>query len=161
MEISRNLYFSDGWKYRLEQDFYYKIHFDLEPRKQFFHEDGYYGLLQDKDGDWWIHARIGCCWDGPSGPMPDHDFMMAPSLVHDILHWLIRREIIPEKHNNLIDAELERAINFYDVSPPLWQGGDLFGKLKAIRARIIRRATNTCDEVAGSRPPIKKIVLLA
>lgn len=90
--------------------------------------------------------------------MPDHDFMMAPSLIHDILHWLIRRNIIDEDKNDIIDYELERAINYYNVSPPAWQGGNLFG-LKKWRAKWIRRATHTCDEKAGSKMPIRRITL--
>jgi hypothetical protein len=79
--------------------------------------------------------------------MPDHDFMMAPSLVHDILHWLIARGVISPELNDTIDRELEWAINYFKVSPPKWQGGNL---LKRWRAKWIRRATHTCHEMPGN-----------
>lgn len=146
---STEIVLSDGWKYRLEETFYYKLHHDFKPSGEFHHPDGYYSLVK-AGTSWWIIAYKGCCWDGPSGPMPDHDFMFAPSLVHDILHWLIAKGIISVTMNDLIDFELERAINYFKVDPPKWQGGGLFG-LKKWRAKWIRRATNTCDETLGGK----------
>lgn len=36
----------------------------------------------------------GFCWDGPSGPVPDLNLFMYPSLVHDALYFLIRAKVL-------------------------------------------------------------------
>lgn len=136
------LVYEDGLKYRLASPFVYKLYYDYEPEKEFKHPQGYYELKKDEHGEWWIFAHYGCCWDGPSGYW-DFKFMQFPSLIHDILHWLIGWGAIDEKYNDTIDDELEHAIRVAKTRIPIWLGGKL---LKNVRARIVRRATNFVDE---------------
>ena len=156
MDDSKELAYTCGWKYRVEQTFYYRFKYDFYPSGEYNHPHGYYSLLKI-DGHWTGVAFRGCCYDGPSGPMPDVAFMMGPSLIHDLLHWLIAKGIISTEYNDLIDKELERAIMYYKVSPPVWQGGKL---LKKPYSKLIRQATNLVDEFAGHEKPVITIKLL-
>lgn len=36
----------------------------------------------------------GFSWDGPSGPVPDIEILMFPSLIHDALYFLMRAKVI-------------------------------------------------------------------
>lgn len=81
-------------------------------------------------------------WDGATH-YPDWKFMMMPSAKHDVLHWLIMHGIIPEGMNNMIDKELEDSI-LQSYTPIPWNEGGLIPK--KVRARMIRRATNTANE---------------
>ena len=125
--------------------FIYKLRFDYRLKEDYYHPDGWYGVFRGMDRCWYVIAYIGCAWDGAT-KYPDFLWMMVPSLVHDILHWLIKRGIIGERFNDLIDMELEYAVVHGKQPIPLRQGGN--SKFtRTVRARIIRIGANTADEV--------------
>lgn len=105
-----------GFKYQLNQRVEWKI---LTPGitilQDYEDPNGYYSVTTDGT----IVGEIGCGYDGPT-KFPDVDWMMLPSLVHDILHWLIDIGIIPESCNHLIDEELGAIIAVQQ--PKSWWG---------------------------------------
>ena len=152
MKASTEIVVQDGMKHRLGEDFYYKIHFSYGTEYEYHHPTGYYSMVQHKH-EWWIRARKGCCWDGAT-KYPDYQWMLYPSLIHDILHWMIKRGVIEERYNFLIDRELEYMVRTSKTPIPWWQGGN---KTRPIRAYIIRRATNTSDEKRSDAKDFKEI----
>ena len=142
--------------YTLTEHLWYKFHNDLGFTRPFKQKDGWYELLQDDNGDWWLHLFPAFQWNG-ANLYPDYKFMMMPSAIHDTDHWLIMHGIIPEENNNLIDKELEDSILFSKTKIPFKDGGWI---PKKARARIIRRATNTANEkrnLAGQEHSITRV----
>lgn len=132
----------------VDNHFIYRLQFDYGLTESYYHPDGWYAIVKDSEGHWYIIAYIGCAWDGAT-KYPDFLWMMVPSLVHDILHWLIKRGIIAEIYNDVIDMELELAV-INGKEPIPWHQGGNSKTVRKIRARIIRRATNTADEVTDT-----------
>lgn len=123
--------------------FYYRLAYDYGIKEDYHHPEGWYSVIR-QDGAWYVVAYVGCAWDGAT-KYPDYLWMMAPSLVHDILHWLIKRGVIAEHYNDVIDLELHHAIVHGKEPIPLLQGGNS-EIVRKIRAWIILRGTNTADE---------------
>ncbi len=157
MAPSCELAYVDGLKYRNSQTFIYRLKYDYGIQGEWAHPDGWYRIVAS-NGSWWIIVSPGCCWDGATMYF-DWIWMMYPSLIHDILHWLIKRGVISVLHNNLIDQELEHMVRTTTVRIPWWQGGE---HSKPARARIIRRATNVARQKreAGPDHAIKRIKVL-
>jgi hypothetical protein len=42
-----------------------------------------------------LGVRVGYSWDGPSGPTLDTKDALKPSLYHDVLYQMIRKELLP------------------------------------------------------------------
>lgn len=135
------------------KDFYHKLVFDYGLEEGFEHPSGYYSLKEDSSGNWWLIAHVGCAWDGVTGYF-DKKWMMGPSLVHDILHWLTRRGIIEEKFNGLIDREFERAI--IDGKEPIsfFGGGNSKWNRKR-RAKYAYNSVRFIDEKRSEKPDIR------
>jgi hypothetical protein len=127
-----------GWKYRVVDSVCWKLLGDFNPSGPYRTE--YWQLFEWK-GDWYVMAKGGCCWDGPTW-FPDVEWMMFPSLIHDILHWVIAAGVIPEDSNDKIDAELAGIVRL--------QGGRMSG----LRAWYIEKATNTVDQQKGETKEI-------
>lgn len=91
----------------------------------------------------WLLIRDIYAWDGAT-KFPDFDWIKTPSCIHDVLHQLIADGVLPESENDLIDEELEYAID-----------GNV-GKRWLMKARgwYVRKATNTVDEKAGTQPEV-------
>jgi hypothetical protein len=124
-----------------------KYDYGLPNGFSWLHPHGYYGVSV-ADGTTYLVAFVGCAWDGAT-KYPDFLWMMAPSLKHDILHWLIKRGIIEEHYNDVIDLELYYAILEGKEPIPLRQGGNS-KFVRKLRAHLILRATNTADEVTDT-----------
>lgn len=139
---STAIVYEDGLKYRLVAPVFYMLQEKYEFTGEFKHPQSYYQLLKDDTGRWWIIAHVGCCWDGPTKYW-DYEWMMHPSLIHDILHWLIGWGVLSEEHNDTIDRELELLILNSKAKIPWWQGGNMS---KPLRARMVRRATGLANE---------------
>lgn len=107
----------------------------LTPRlaRQCTHEyhGRWYSLEQRHDG-WYIAAHIGCMWDYATGWL-NFQWLIEASLGHDILHWIIKRGILPERCNDLIDRELAEIARVRGEAPG-W------------RQWYIRKATNLCNQ---------------
>ncbi len=154
---SSELVYQSGMKYRNVKPFYYKLHFHYGAEYEYLHPESYYALKKDSHGSWWIVVYAGCCWDGAT-KYPDYKWMKYPSLIHDVLHWLIKRGAIEERCNDLIDRELQHMILNTRVKIPWWQGGEI---TKRLRAALIRRATGLANEKAaqGTDTPVHRIVI--
>jgi len=122
-------------KYRVERAFYYQLQTPLVIKENFNNE--FYGV--DTSRLLWAHP--GCQWDGAT-KFVDFKWIMTPSLVHDVLHWLIALGIIPENQNDLIDHELALAIE---------GNGNRF--MKRFRAKYVETFTNLVDEKKGDLSP--------
>lgn len=131
----------------LSQDVWHKFHNNLGIIAPFRQKDGWYEILQDDTGAWWLYMRKGFMWNG-ADCYPDYDFMIFPSAVHDVGLWLIDHGIIPERNNNLVDKELEDCILHSEAAMPWFLGGSNQCARK-FQARKIRRATNIARTKQG------------
>tara|TARA_R110000772_G_scaffold217958_1_gene328554 strand:- start:548 stop:958 length:411 start_codon:yes stop_codon:yes gene_type:complete len=125
--------YTKGWKYQLCDPVEIQLKTDIEITKYF--GNGYYQAYSGGK----IRILAGCCWDGPTW-FPDFKWMMKPSLIHDVLHWLIAQGVIPESDNDKIDAELALWIK---------EGKGKDSKLFNFRAWYVRKATNMVNQKAG------------
>jgi hypothetical protein len=144
---SSELVYQDGMKYRLAEDFVYELELDYGLTEDFHHPLRYYSVVK-KGNSWFIIVRKGCCWDGATMYF-DWKWMMYPSLVHDVLHWLIKRGVIDEIYNDRIDEELRLMVLGTRTRVPF----------RKIRARAIQKATHLANEKRkkGTDFPIKRI----
>lgn len=125
------------WKYKVEEGFAYKLQC-----KYTIKEDYHTPYFSITTSGWLlIYTLYG--WDGAT-KFPDFEWIKTPSALHDALHNAIAAGIIPESENDLIDTELELAI----------QGNP--GKRWALKIRswYVRKGTNTVDEKAGWKPKV-------
>lgn len=130
--------YTKGWAYRVEGGgFAYRLHEKYTVTKDY--HCLYFSIVRDRWGDLWLIIRQSYCWDGAT-KFFDFPWIMAPSAIHDALHQAIHAGVIPENENDLIDSELEHAI----------EGNR--GKRWALKVRgfYCRRATNWVNEKAGS-----------
>lgn len=125
------------WKYRVEEGFAYKL-------------QGQYTIKQDYHTPYfsittagWLLVYTLYGWDGATS-FPDFDWIKTPSAIHDALHAAIAAGIIPESENNLIDKELELAI----------EGNPGKRWLLQLRGWYVRKGTNTVNEKAGWKPNV-------
>ncbi len=82
--------FTDGWKYRLEADYYVTI--PIHPPAPVGNR--YIRLLPTGQ----LRIAASYCWDGPSGPTIDSSCFMRGSLVHDALYQLLREGLLAPEH---------------------------------------------------------------
>tara|TARA_R110000772_G_scaffold4094_2_gene14441 strand:+ start:792 stop:1205 length:414 start_codon:yes stop_codon:yes gene_type:complete len=92
------IHYIDGIKYKLVHDAEFKTRIKLHADV-----DSEYILLRTNG---WMLVRAGYCWDGPSGPMADTQDLMYPSLGHDALYELLRKELIPAPLRRLADLSM-------------------------------------------------------
>lgn len=139
----------------------FKLHYQFGIKEDWNHPEGWYSVREGIYGDpgnWYIIAWPGCAYDGVT-KYPDYDWLLPHAMRHDILHWLIKRGVIREKYNDVIDLELERSIVMGKEPIPWRQGGN--SKLvRKIRAKFILRGTNLANERGSSAPDIKTKRLL-
>jgi hypothetical protein len=131
-------------KWQITSTFIYKLRYSYGLTEDFHHPKGWYSVVKGEDGAWYLIAHVGCAWDGATLYF-DYLWMMVPSLVHDILHWLIKRGVIHEIYNDVIDLELEQAI-IHGKEPIPWRQGGNSKIVRRLRAKIILRGTNLADE---------------
>ena len=155
LEKSTKFVYQDGLKYRNKELLMYPLFYDYGLQKDFIHPDGYYAVIKDHDGCWWLLIFPECCWDGATFYW-DYQWMMLASLVHDILHWLIKRGIIDEKYNFLIDKELQHLVLTSNIKIPWYQGGEMS---KPFRAWIIKTGTALANEKRANAPDLPITVL--
>lgn len=142
MRASTELHYRRA-KWQVTEFFVYPLRYTYGLKEDWTHPNGWYGVTR-QHGQWFLWAAVGCAWDGAT-KYPDYSWMMAPSLVHDILHWLIKRGVISTIYNDVIDLELKVAILNGKEPIPWWQGGN--SKLtRKVRAYIILRGTNIANE---------------
>lgn len=137
------LHYTAGWKYQVHQSFKIKLRYNFRIKEDF--KSRYYSVT--KEGELTVHP--GCCWDGPTW-FPDVKWMMRPSLIHDILHWLIAKGVIHERYNDLIDKELGYWI-LQDDRASKWH------TIFKLRAGYVRWATGFVDQKKGQ---IKKVYIV-
>ena len=130
----------------LAQDIWLPIYTDVGITNEFTGKGGYWGLVNNGEGQWWLYGKRGLKWDGASW-YPDYDYMIMPSLKHDCLHWGIRYGVIPERSNNLIDKELGETIRRQEHR--FW--------LRNWRAWKVERATRLVDEHYDPSKPLHEI----
>ena len=100
MEESRKIYWTEGYKYRLDKDFV--IHVDVYPGR-----DITSGLITlTKEG--WLTVKKHYSWDGASGLTFDTKSSMRGALVHDALYELIREGLLGLEWRRPADRELWR-----------------------------------------------------
>ncbi len=90
-----------GYKYQtlLSQ----QVETGIEPERSIVGEHGW--VVLDANGS--LVARIGYCWDGPSGPTFDTATTLRASLFHDCLYQLFREEkLSAEKYREAADRLL-------------------------------------------------------
>lgn len=136
--------YTDGWKYQLDKTVRFKLKNDFKITKEY--KNQYYRI--SKTG--YVTIYRGCCWDGPTW-FPDVKWMMVPSLIHDVLHWLIARGVIEESDNDLIDAELGHWIV---KEAEKVNATSLRLNIYKFRAWYVRKATNLVDQKKGQ---LKKV----
>jgi len=124
--------YTDGWKYRVESSIAYKLQCAYDFTAP--HDGGWFAITLDG----WLLIFAGFAWDGAT-KFPDFDWIKTPSLIHDALHNAIALGVIPEHQNDLIDKELELAIN-----------GNIGKKwMLKFRGWYVRTATGTANEKKG------------
>lgn len=144
----QKLRYTKGWKYQVVDT----IRFELKNDFIIIPEDGfsnmYYSITPERSEGRPVILTVykGCCWDGPTW-FPDFKWMMRPSLIHDVLHWLIAKEVIPFHQNDLIDKELADWIEEENGWPLLMKGRGLYTK----------RATNLIDQKIGVEKKIYEV----
>ena len=142
---SQKLSYQQGMKYRVTDDhgpIVHRLRYDYGLQESWVHPEGYYGVVEDDTGQWFLVFFPGCCWNGATLYF-DWRFMQYPSLVHDGLHWLIARGIIDEKYNDIIDMELGYLVRISNQKIKWWQGGEL---TRVIRAKMVEHATHLVNE---------------
>ena len=88
-----------GWKYVLEEDYWFPVTSELRPTGLV------YGRIEPRGKDA-ILIRAGYAWDGASGPTLDTKDTMEPSLVHDVLYQLMREGCVPQSARQAADKLL-------------------------------------------------------
>lgn len=91
-----------GYKYQLANTYTHKLPEDIAKDAYNCSND----FLSLRDG--YLVIGSGYAWDGPSGPTIDTKNFMRGSLVHDALYQLMRSGVIPRKHKDSADKELQR-----------------------------------------------------
>lgn len=131
-------YSNIAWRYRVEDGgFAYKLQCAFTIDKPY--SCPYFALTTDG----WLIVFSTYAWDGAT-KFPDFDWIKTPSAIHDALHNAINAGAIPESENDLIDKELELAIN----------GNPGKRWLMRFRGWYVRLATNHVDEHAGVGPKV-------
>lgn len=134
------LHLTDGWNYQTTKKLTHRLYNqDIEIVRGYI---GKYYSLRRVNGWWEIHVHAGCCWDGASMYF-DYEWIMYPSLIHDILHWLIAKGCIKESSNDLIDKELGDCIRYSEQPIKWFHGGEAS---RPFRARLVELGTNLVDE---------------
>jgi hypothetical protein len=129
------------WKYKVAEGFAYRLKCSYTIAEPFAND--YFGLSMDG----WLLIYKTYAWDGAT-KFPDFDWIKTPSAIHDALHEAIRLGAIPEAENDLIDKELELAI---EGNPAVcW----LKRQMLRLRGTYVRNATHWVDEEAGSTPKV-------
>lgn len=118
-----------GYKYQLTEDYEHELP-DTFPALEVRIANDFYSV-QGRT----LTARMGYCWDGPSGPTVDtHDFMRG-SLVHDILYQMMREKELPMAFRDAADLELKRICiedgMHYLRASYVYQGVHMFGEANA------------------------------
>ena len=131
------LFYTKGWKYQVDEDFEFQLHHNFGIKQTY--DNGYYRV----DPSGLVKVYRGCCWDGATFFL-DTKWMMKPSLIHDILHWLIAAGVIGEWANDLIDMELDHWI----------RKNKGWSWLYRFRGGYIRLATNQVNQKKGK---VKKV----
>ena len=156
---SSNIAITSGWKYRLQKELWYKWKNPL-PFTKNLHARFYDILDFSADGhyNWWLHCRVDFSWDGPSGPLvKDRDYLMVPSIPHDVGHWAIEvHGILPESANDMLDKEIGDAVRQGNEAIDWWIGGE---PSRPFHAWKTERGTNLVDGHLGDRKPVKIILV--
>ena len=102
MTESTQIYYQDGFKYRLSRPFEFRTGI-------YGYEGGNSWLWLNADG--WLSVRAGYAWDGASGPTKDTHGVMRAALVHDCLYQLIRLDVVPPEYKGVADALLREIMD--------------------------------------------------
>ena len=96
-------HYKKGFKYQLARDYVGIVRFTV-PKPL---ETQYIRLEPRPNGTCKLFISLGYAWDGPSGPTLDRfaDSAMRPSLEHDALYELIRKELLPPEYRPLADKQ--------------------------------------------------------
>lgn len=140
--ITVDLYTSSGWKYQVERTVKWQLLNNFTILRA--HETRYYKVSMSG----LLTIKASCCYNG-ADCFPDTEWMRLPSLIHDVLLWLIAAGAIPESENDLVDRELADLVKFQE--PKTFREK----YLRRIRAIYIFRATNLAQTRIGEIREIK------
>ena len=144
----QTLEYKSGYKYQLESTVRWKLVNKFTIKKEF--KSRYYSLRKI-DGAWWLIIHAQAAWDGAT-MYPDCKWLMPASLIHDYLHHVIAKGIIPESQNDLIDAELAEVIKVTHYKKS-W-----FDKIMdRFRPWYVEKATNLVNEKVNPGKPVHTI----
>lgn len=129
-------------KWQVTEILVFKLVYHYGITEDWDHPRGWYSIVERDDGCYLI-VYGGCAWDGAT-LYPDYAWMIVPSLVHDVLLYLVARGVIDERYNDVIDSELYWAIIDGKEPIPLLQGGNS-KFVRKLRAKIVLRGVNTAD----------------
>jgi hypothetical protein len=134
------VWYSKSWKYRAEKGgFAYKLQCQYANIKPF--SCPWWALTEHK-GDWWLLIFDRYAWNG-ANKFPDFEWIMTQSCIHDALHEAIDIGVIGTGDNDMIDKELDIAIQGNPASRASKKA------LLAFRGWYVRKATNTADQKQG------------
>ena len=103
MMESKQVYWTDGYRYRLQSDFFAAV--KIYPKEDITSSTGLVTLT--KTGQ--LTIRKNYSWDGASGPTFDTKSCRRGALVHDALYELMREGLLdPEIWRKQADHELWR-----------------------------------------------------
>lgn len=82
-----------------------------------------------------LEIYAGCCWDGPSGPVPDTHANLGPSLVHDVLYRFMRRGNLPRRFRKAADRAYRRLLRESGV--PMWRAELQYRALRLFGSKAV------------------------
>jgi len=100
MQILRDLYYTAGFKYRLEKNIVINIGSLIKPA------DRITSRFVDLSKRGLLTIKVNFCWDGPSGPTIDTRNSMIGALAHDALYYLMRKKLLDRKYRKQADIIL-------------------------------------------------------
>lgn len=99
IEESKQVFYIDGMKYQLTQDFTAYTGIKFAPEGSIM-KMKYIKLFPDGR----LLIKAGFAWDGSSGPTRDTKNTIPGSLIHDALYMLIRNGKIPQHYREWVDV---------------------------------------------------------
>lgn len=100
--MNRELLYKSGYKYQVHRELRFQL--PVNPAVS------YRTRCLEITSDGVLIIGEGYGWDGPSGLTIDTDNSIKPSLIHDVLYQLMRREVIPLSYRIHADQLLYKMI---------------------------------------------------